>query len=135
MEEFEFYLIGLGEEGLTSYKETRMQVDAVKTLECALEVEGARLTWSFFDDPGEPRALFQSIMRDRRMRVDKGIPPEYRPPFCVVTAIGDRAVRLEHYEGRYHLKLRYDIRAKELEGANLPNFMEHDPQFKKPPGS
>jgi len=38
-----------------------------------------------------------------------------------------KAVRLEYYEGHDALSLVYDIRAKELEGKELPKWLESDP--------
>jgi hypothetical protein len=133
MADVEFYFIGIGEGKLTSFSGTKKQISYVKALECCLEHEGESLTWDFFDDRNVKKTLFQSILRDRKMRVNIKIPMDYRPPFCVVTAVDNRAVRLEYYEGRAVLKLRHDIRSKELEGANLPPFMKEDPQDKRSP--
>lgn len=130
MADVQFYFIGISEGELSSFKATSQQIRFVRTLECCLEFDGEPLTWDFFDNPAEKRALFQSILRDRKMRMDIKYPMEYRPPFCVITAMDNRAVRLEYYEGRIILKLKFDIRAKELEGADLPPFMGEDPKHK-----
>lgn len=55
-----------------------------------------------------------------------------RPDFCVITAMDNKAVRLEFYEGHDALELVYDLRAKELHGKDLPKFMENDPQAYDP---
>ena len=124
MANIELYIVGI-EEGLpTSSSITRKQIDGVKTLECQLELEGESLSWDFFDDPDEPRTLFQAILRDREMRVDRAIPLENSPPFCVVTSMEGKAVRLEFYEGSDELNLRFDIRSRALEGAELPNYLK-----------
>jgi len=116
---------------VVSSSETKKQIEAVKALECCLEHEGESLTWDVFDNPSEPRSIFQSIVKDREKRVDKRTIVETRPPFCVVTAIDNRVVRLEFYEGYRTLTLQYDVRAKELEGESLVNFMDEDPQAKE----
>ena len=55
-----------------------------------------------------------------------------RPSFCVVTPMDGKAVRLEFYEGHDALSLVYDLRSKELQGKDFPNFMDHDPQAYDP---
>jgi hypothetical protein len=44
----------------------------------------------------------------------------------------NKAVRLEYYEGHDALTLVYDVRAKELQDKELPNFMDKDPQVYDP---
>jgi hypothetical protein len=128
--EFDFFIVGIGERQIASSSETRTQIEAVKALECDLEYEGESLSWDYFDDPEEPRTLFRSIYNDRTVRVDKGTPMARRPGFCVVTAMDGKAVRLEYYGGRNTVSLQYDIRAKELEGLDLPDFLDKDPRKK-----
>lgn len=113
-------------------KETLKQIEKVKSLECLLEHEGKGLTWDNFDDPEEPRTLFHSILGDRVLRVDKKTFMADRPSFVVITAMEGKAVRLEYYEGHDALSLVYDVRAKELQGKDLPNFMDKDPQAYDP---
>ena len=137
MGDIEFHVIGVGEEtlvssgGLASSIETRLQIDDVKSLECRLQIEGESLTWDFFDDPDEPRSLFQTILNDREMRVNRRIELEDRPPTCVITSMDGKAVRLEFYEGKYMLRLRFDIRSSELEGAKLPNYLKQHKEFQQ----
>ena len=129
MANVEFHIIGVGGKTLASSRETRQQIGLVKAQECQLQIEGEALTWDFFDDPDEPRTLFQTILRDREMRVDQRIPMEDRPPTCVVTAMDGKAVRLEFYEGNMMLKLKYDIRSEELQGAKLPSYLKGHKEF------
>ncbi|CCQ92869.1 hypothetical protein CULT_1110006 [[Clostridium] ultunense Esp] len=79
-----------------------------------------------FYDPEEPRTLFQSILKDRKIRVDKGQFMADRPSFAVITAKNGKAVRLEYYEGHDSLELVYDIRSQEFYNKELPPFMEKD---------
>ena len=102
--------------------------DAVKTARKFAQLFGIG-PWDFFDDPEEPRSLFQTILNDRDLRVDRGISLEDRPPFCVVTSMDGKAVRLEFYEGKIMLRLRYDIRTAELDGAKLPNYLKAHREF------
>jgi hypothetical protein len=94
--------------------------------------KGEKVTWDDVDNPNEPRTLFQSILKDREMRVDKKTLMADRPSFCVITAADGKAIRLEFYEGHDALSLIYDIRSKELQGKRLPNFMDEDPQAYDP---
>jgi len=125
---FSVFYVGIDGEKTVSSMETKKQIEQVKRLECALESEeGEALTWTTFDDPNEPRSLFQAILQDRKERVDQGVLMADRPCFAVVTAYGHRAIRLEYYEGHDELSLVYDIRAKELRGKELPKWLERDP--------
>lgn len=120
-----------GNQTVTSI-ETRKQIEAVKKLKCDLVIEGENPTWNAFDDPKESRTLFQSIEGDRKMRVDEKTFMADRPSFAVVTEHEGKAVRLEYYEGHDALSLVYDVRSQELEGKELPNFMESDPNAYDP---
>lgn len=119
--------VGIDGERVVGGEETRRQIEEVKKLRCALEYGGRKLDWDAFDDPREPRTIFQAILRDRKMRVDMEMLMADRPPFAVVTARGGDAVRLEYYQGHDALSLVHDIRAPELQGQNLPAFLEEDP--------
>jgi|CZCB01.1.fsa_nt_gi hypothetical protein len=121
------YLIGTDGEKAISSEVTKKQIEEVKKLTCALAHKGQPLDWDSFDNPDEPRTLFQAIMHDRKQRVDEGHLMADRPNFAVVTAYQGRAVRLEYYEGHDALQLVYDIRAPELQGKDLPKYMEADP--------
>jgi hypothetical protein len=128
MPEVKYHLIGLEGNRVLSYEETKYQIEAVRDLECGLQVEGEPLSWDAFDDPTEQRTLFQKILEDRYMRVNKRTLMSERPSFCAITSIDGRAVRLEFYEGKRTLKLVFDIRAKEYEEEKWPNFLDRDPQ-------
>lgn len=111
---------------------TLKQIQAVEALECALEHEGEKISWEGFDNPNEPRSLFQSIIRDRKRRIDEHTMMADRPSFAVITAMDGKAVRLEYYEGHDALQLEFDLRSKELQGKKLPNFLDEDPQAYNP---
>jgi hypothetical protein len=123
------YFIGTDGETTVNSQETQRQIDEVKKLESVLIDEGTKevLPWLAFDDPKEPRSLFQSILNDRRMRVDEGTIMADRPSFIVVTAHRGQTIRLEFYEGHDSLSLVYDLRSRELQGKKLPAYMESDP--------
>ena len=120
-----------GNQTVTSI-ETRKQIEVVKLLQCDLMHGDEQLSWDDFDNPEAERTLFQSIERDRKTRIDEKTFMADRPSFAVVTEHEGRAVRVEYYEGHDALSLVYDIRSKELEGKELPNFMESDPQAYDP---
>ena len=126
------YFIGTDGEQVVNSQETLKQIEKVKKLDCNLQGEGTALTWTDFDNPEETRALFQSILGDRKKRVDEKTIMADRPAFCVITEHEGAAVRLEYYEGHDALSLVYDIRAKEIEDKDLPKWMESDPQAYDP---
>lgn len=130
----ETILIGIDDRGERAVGRAEMegQIARVRGFECALVDEGEALTWEDFDNPEEPRTLFQAIANDREKRIDRGILMADRPPFAVVTVHGDRAVRLEYYEGHDALTMIYDVRAPELQGKPLPGYMETDPHAYDP---
>jgi hypothetical protein len=127
MAEVDFYFIGIGDGCLSTVSETRKQIDAVKGLECHLEQEGKAMTWDDFEDPEGQPSLFKDILRDRLLRVDQNTRIRRRPGFCVITALNGKAVRLEYYGGLKLLSLQEDFRAKDLQDADLPNFLKEDP--------
>lgn len=124
--------IGADGEQAVDSKKTLEQIQAVEALECVMEHEGEKISWEGFDNPNEPRSLFQSILRDRKRRIDERTMMADRPSFAVITAIDRKAVRLEYYEGHDALQLVFDLRSKELQGKKLPNFMDEDPQAYNP---
>lgn len=125
--------IGADGEKTVNSATTQEQIEAVRALECTLEAEnGEKISWKDVDNPQEPRSLFQFILGDRKIRVDQNTPMADRPAFAVITAIDNKAVRLEFYEGHDALELTYDLRAKELHKKDLPIFMKSDPNAYNP---
>jgi len=116
---------------VVSAEEARTQIEQVKKLECAVVTpEGEQVSWQDVDDPKEPRTLFQFIEADREKRAENLMAD--RPPFAVVTVQDRRAVRLQFYEGHDALSKSYDLRSKELQGEDLGDFLESDPQAYDP---
>jgi hypothetical protein len=126
-----FYIGTDGEQTVNSHK-TNEQIKAVIALDCAFEHDGEKVTWNDLNNQEEPRTIFQSIMRDRYLRVDNHTLMADRPAFVVITAIDNKAVRMEYYEGHDALSLVYDLRSKELQGKKLSNFMDEDSQAYDP---
>lgn len=128
------YFVGSDGEQATNSETTLQQIEEVEKLECALlnPENQEPLTWKALNDEAETRTLFQSILVDRRQRIDEHTLMASRPSFCVITAIEGKAVRLEFYEGHDALSLVYDVRAAELIDKELPKFMESDPQAYNP---
>ena len=125
-------LNAVGERAVGSY-ETKASIRHVKKFECALVTEdGDPVSWDDFDNPEEKRTIFQFILGDREQRIDNKRIMADRPPFAVVTVHGNRAVRLEFYEGHDALELSYDLRAPELQNVKLPLYLESDPQAYDP---
>ena len=119
--------VGINGEKVVNSVETKKQINRVKKLKSMLTNEnGQPLDWYTFDNPEEPRTLFQAILKDRKMRVDKGQLMADRPSFAVITAKNGKAVRLEYYEGHDSLELVYDIRSPEFYNKELQPYMEKD---------
>jgi len=128
----ETLFIGTDGEQVVDSKKTLEQIQAVEALECILENEGEKISWKDLNNHDEPRTIFQSILRDRKRRVDEHTMMADRPSFAVITAAVEKAVRLEFYEGHDALQLEFDLRSKELQGKKLPNFMAEDSQAYDP---
>lgn len=128
----ETLFIGTDGEQVVDSKKTREQIKAVEALECILENLGEKISWKDLDDPDEPRTIFQSILRDRKRRVDEHTMMADRPSFAVITAAGGKAVRLEFYEGHDALQLVFDLRSREMQGKKLPIFLAEDSQAYDP---
>lgn len=124
--------IGADGEKVVNCATTRKQIAEVEALECALEHDGLAVTWKDLDDPEQPRTIFQSILQDRKLRVDEHTMMADRPAFAVITAREGKAVRLEYYEGHDALKLVFDLRARGLQGKSMPAFLESDPHAYDP---
>jgi len=129
----EILFIGVDGEKVVNSIETLAQIEKAKTFDLALELnEEEKIEWVHLDNPEEPRTLFQSILKDRELRVDKKTLMADRPSFCVLTLYNNKIVRLEYYEGHDALCLVYDVKARELQGKNIPNFMDEDPHAYDP---
>ena len=133
----EIYEIGFVNDTACGSETVQKQIDEVRKLDCTSLVNPEDINehvpdWNAFDNPNESRSLFQSILRDRKKRIDEKTFMADRPNFAVITAVDGKAVRLEYYEGHDALSLVYDIRSRELTGQKLPKFMESDPQAYDP---
>lgn len=126
-----FFIGAAGNQTVTSI-ETRKQIEAIKQLECDLMHGDKQLSWKDFDNPDEERTIFRSIEQDRKIRIDEKTLMADRPSFAVVTEHEGKAIRVEYYEGHDALALIYDVRSEELEGKELPNFMDSDPNAYDP---
>ena len=135
--ESKIFEIGFVNDRACDSETVRKQIAAVRELDCSSLVNPEDVnenvpSWDIFDDENEPRTLFQAILKDRKRRIDENTLMADRPNFAVITAVDNKAVRLEYYEGHDALSLVYDIRSKELIGKRLKNFMESDPQAYDP---
>jgi hypothetical protein len=120
------YLIGCDDEGrVVGSDSTQEQIQAVRSLECELVTpDGVPIDWDDVDNPDEEHTLFQSILVDRKRRMDEGMFRASRPRYAVVTADGSRAIRLEFFEGQNVLRRTYDLRAASLYGEPMPSWAD-----------
>jgi hypothetical protein len=129
------HFIGHDGERVVNSQATQDQIDTVRALRCDLvdsDEAHEPLSWDDIDNPAEFRTLFQSILGDRRVRVDQHTLMADRPPFAVVTELDGAAVRLEFYEGRDELECTCDVRSRALQGKDLPRWMDADPHAYDP---
>jgi len=123
------YLIGIENNIVCDYNTTLRQIKIVKRFECSFTTEAwQKIDWNTFDNPICERSLFQSILRDRKRRVDEKIAMADRMPFAVITVkkLDEKVIRVEFYEGHDELKLTYDFRDVWYKSIDMPNFMNKD---------
>lgn len=120
-------VIGIFNYTAADSKTTIKQIQEVKKYElCLHDKNGNPITWEQLDDPKNECTLFQTIINDRKLRIDQGIIMADRPNFCVATIDGNKIIRLEYYQGHDLLNLVYDIRAKEYYGKPMEKFYDKD---------
>jgi len=122
------HLIGADTRGKASnFKDTLYQIECVKRHVLSLsDTSGKPLVWSDLDDIQNKYTLMQTILYDRKLRIDSNTIMADRPPFCVFTVHENRIVRLEYYQGHDSLQLIYDIRAYEFYGLKMAVFLPYD---------
>ena len=120
----ELFFIGVDENGIVvNSEETARQIEEVKQkkLDVYLRQDGQKLDWSFIET-----SFFESILDDRRHRVNEKLKMHTRPCFAVIEATRGRVLRIQYYDGAYELKQKHDMRSRYLQGKSLPNFMDED---------
>jgi len=118
------FFVGFDGKQAVDSKTTQAQIEEVKKLTCALVTPLDKpILWEDLDDSNEPRTIFQTILLDRMKRIDENTLLTGRASFAVITAEGERMVRLEYYEGHDVQELVFDLRAQELKGKDLPRFL------------
>ncbi len=127
----DIFLIGMHRDGdgyrASDNEITRAQIKTVKEYPLGIvDPNGEVFEWINFDDPNEPRTIFQTIVRDRSRRIDQHLIMADRPPFVAVTIEDGKVIRFEFYEGHDALRLVYDFRSPVLKDADLPPFHEED---------
>lgn len=111
--------IGFNGEKTVDSKTTKQQIEEAKTFELNLFDRNGKVDWVSFYNPNDSNLIFNAIIADREMRVDKKTYMADRPPIAILTLINDKIERLEYYEGHDRLELIYDIRSKELAEQNI----------------
>lgn len=123
------HCIGFKDNHVINSKETIKQILALKKYKLNISDEnGNNLSWDDLDNSKHKESLFCNIVRDRRMRVDKGNIMADRPPYCVAYTDENEVVRIEYYEGHDELIQIYDIRRNDLYGEILESDMKKDAQ-------
>ncbi len=115
--------IGFVSDTVCSSLETKKQIEDIILHEIDIMENNEKVTWSDVYDKTnkETRAIFNSIIEDRIIRVDKKICMASRPSFAVCTFINGVCERIEFYEGYNVLGKSYDLRSKRLKNEQLKN--------------
>ncbi|GEM_PF-2318794 len=130
---FKTHLVGFVDDRACDSKTTRQQIEEAKKYELDIYgPDGKKVTWDDIDNPNEPRTILRAIESDRELRIDQHNLMADRPLFAVFTISKNRIVRLEFYEGHDALEKVYDLRSKELQGKELQDYLESDPQAYDP---
>ena len=119
-----YIFIGFDEKGREPIgsEETRKQIEEVTKLDCMISDRHGPLTWAAFERSEHPVGLFQQVLQDREMRVDKKIPMSTHPQLIVITVEDEKVIRLEYYEADREFEMWnciYDFRAEDLKSAVL----------------
>lgn len=124
----ELKLVGIIEGTTCSSIDTQKQIDDILKCKIDLVCNGKKIAWEDFYDKTntEKRALFNAILEDRKMRVDKKTAMANRPLFAVCTLIDNICKRVEYYEGHDKLEKTYDFRSAELENEKLEDYLTED---------
>lgn len=127
-EKIEQKLIGIKNNETCSSTETQKQIDNIIQYDINIFDEERVIQWSDVYDKTnkEERALFNSIIADRKQRVDKKELMADRPRFAVCTIINGVCERVEFYEGHDELEKTYDLRSKNLKNKKLEDYLTKD---------
>jgi len=127
-EKIEQRLIGIIEDHTCTSHETQEQINNLIQYEIDIYENEEKVLWSdVYDKTNEKeRVLFNSILADRKIRVDQKIPLADRPKFAICTIINDVCERIEFYEGHDRLEKTFDLRSKRLAKMNLEDFLTED---------
>ena len=106
---------------------TRNQITQLSQYPLLLVEQGKQIEWQELFDPNNHRTIFQTILEDRKRRVDKGEIMCDRPPFAVVTVTENGIERVEYYEGHDRLEMLYDLRSLGFKTRKLTNYIDKDP--------
>ena len=101
--------IGIKNDKACDSKVTKEQIKSIKKFPISITYENKKLNWAHIDNLDEPRSLFQSIIKDRELRIDKRTLMADRPKFAVCTIEQGKVIRIEFYEGHNRLEKTFDL--------------------------
>ena len=127
-EKIEQKLIGIIDNNTCSSKETQNQINEIIQYKISISDNNEVVKWSDLYDKNntDERVLFNSIIADRKKRVDENIALADRPRFAVCTIINGVCERIEFYEGHDRLEKTFDLRSKKLMNQELQDYLEND---------
>ncbi|MFW6015918.1 MAG: hypothetical protein ACOCRK_05735 [bacterium] len=120
------YYIGFIDDKTCSSKETIEQIKNIFKYDLNLYYNEEKIKWSdLYQENSKEPIVLNSIIQDRKNRVDNNVFMADRPKFAIFTVENNKIIRFEFFEGHNILKQTYDIRSKELQQKNLePSYKE-----------
>lgn len=119
------YTIGQIGNRLLGHKATLEQINQIMDYDLEIETkEGIVLSWSHLYSPNRPSSPLQTILKDRKLRVDEGRPMADLPRYAVFTVKSNQIIRFEYYQGKEELALVFDIRRKDLYESWINELLE-----------
>lgn len=121
-------IIGFIDNITCSSKETQKQINEIMQYKINIVDNNEIVKWTDLYDENntDKRVLFNSIIADRKRRVDENTALADRPRFAVCTITNGTCERIEFYEGHDRLEKTFDLRSKELSNKKLEDYLEDD---------
>jgi len=121
------YTIGQIGDRLLGYKVTLEQINQIMGYELDIETkDGITILWSNIYSPLKTASPLQTILMDRKLRVDEERPMRDKPRYAIFTIKNNQVIRFEYYQGRERLNLIFDIRRKDLYKPWIDEYLQKE---------
>lgn len=116
------YPIGILNGNVLGSVATKEQIELLKEYNLNIETkDGTKITWQHLE--GHDKAIFNTILRDRELRVDKGMVMGDKPRYCICSLKNSDIIRLQYFQGKDELQMVFDLRRKDLYESALNNYI------------